>query len=160
MEIFSARAKWLREKLGMSQKEVAELVGMTPAGYGKIENGQREPSLEKLVQISTSLNESSDFLLGMVHYDNLTKRKIDRLMELFGRAHGIRAALDDYLKKPFNDELNSDFYSKNLRYLEETINRFEDGKMNIIESLQSIPYVPESFIDKYRKMNPQQKDPQ
>jgi len=65
LDIFSARLKWLREKRGMSQKEMAEKLGMSPQGYGKIENGQREPNLDTLVKIRKTFAETLDFLLGI-----------------------------------------------------------------------------------------------
>lgn len=69
MDIFSARLKWVREKMGISQKEVAEQIGMSPQGYGKIENAQREPNLESLVKISLLFGESIDFLTGVTDLD-------------------------------------------------------------------------------------------
>jgi transcriptional regulator with XRE-family HTH domain len=69
LELFSARLKWLREKRGMSQREIASVIGMSAPGYGKIENGQREPNLETLVKLSKLFKERSDFLLGIVDLD-------------------------------------------------------------------------------------------
>ncbi|QWU14386.1 Helix-turn-helix [Paenibacillus sophorae] len=65
MDIFSARLKWARENLDLSQKDIAEKIGMSPQGYGKIENGQREPNLETLAKLPSILGESVDFLIGV-----------------------------------------------------------------------------------------------
>lgn len=74
MEIFSARLKFLRERKGLTQKELADLVGMSPQGYGKIENGQREPKLEVLAALPEILDESTDFLLGVTDFDQHGER--------------------------------------------------------------------------------------
>ncbi|WP_157685610.1 helix-turn-helix domain-containing protein [Paenibacillus donghaensis] len=69
MDIFSARLKWARERKYISQKDMAEKIGMSPQGYGKIENGQREPNLETLSKLPEILGESVDFLIGVTDFD-------------------------------------------------------------------------------------------
>lgn len=65
MEIFSARLKWLRERANLTQKEVADYVGMSPQGYGKIENGHRDPNLEVLSCLPSLFGETVDFMIGV-----------------------------------------------------------------------------------------------
>ena len=66
MKIFSER---LRESLGLksiSQSELAKRVGVarnTITGYC---NGKHEPSLEILAKICKAINETSDYLIGLV----------------------------------------------------------------------------------------------
>lgn len=69
MDIFSERLKWARERKYISKKDMAEKIGMSPQGYGKIENGQREPNLETLSKLPKILGESLDFLIGVTDYD-------------------------------------------------------------------------------------------
>jgi transcriptional regulator with XRE-family HTH domain len=55
------RLKYFREKLKISQSQLAEKIGMQKRSYGKYEEGEAEPSiytLKKLCEIfSTSLDE-------------------------------------------------------------------------------------------------------
>jgi transcriptional regulator with XRE-family HTH domain len=69
LDIFSERLKWARERKYISKKDMAEKIGMSPQGYGKIENGQREPNLETLSKLPKILGESLDFLIGVTDYD-------------------------------------------------------------------------------------------
>ncbi|WP_165571654.1 helix-turn-helix domain-containing protein, partial [Cytobacillus praedii] len=64
MEILAKRLKWLREENRFGQKEVASNIGMTMSGYQKIEYGEREPKLEKLVKLADLFGVTTDFLLG------------------------------------------------------------------------------------------------
>lgn len=69
MDIFSARLKWLRERKGYTQKEMAEKLGITQSYYAKFEYGQRQPNLETLAKLPDLLDESIDFLLGLEVFD-------------------------------------------------------------------------------------------
>lgn len=65
MEVLAERIKWLRNKIGKSQRDISDSVGLTQSGFQKIEYGQREPKLETLKLLSGLLGESTDFLLGL-----------------------------------------------------------------------------------------------
>ena len=64
MDLFSERLKELRKLSKMTQKEVGERIGMTAQGYAAFERG-REPSFEKLKQLSELFAVSSDYLIGL-----------------------------------------------------------------------------------------------
>lgn len=69
----------------MTQKQVADHVGMSPQGYGKIEKGDREPNLEVLASFPSLLGESVDFMIGVTSETRQIselKREINRLSEL------------------------------------------------------------------------------
>jgi transcriptional regulator with XRE-family HTH domain len=74
MEIFSRRLKWLRGLKLISPKDMAKKLDMSYSGYMKIEYNQRDPKLETLVQISKILEESIDFLLGVIDYTKSMER--------------------------------------------------------------------------------------
>ena len=65
MNVFSARLQKVRVEQGLSRKEVADLLGITPRAYQYYEEGKREPNYEKLVALSQHLKVSSDYLLGL-----------------------------------------------------------------------------------------------
>lgn len=60
---FGERLKLMRKSKGFSQQDFANLINMSQPGYGKLENGQREPNLETLTTISNLLNVSLDYLI-------------------------------------------------------------------------------------------------
>ena len=52
-----------REKLGLSQEDVAKAVGITQPAYSYIENGFKNPSVPTLIRLSKLLNVSIDELI-------------------------------------------------------------------------------------------------
>ena len=58
------RLKYLREKKGLTQKDVAIKLGLEPAAISKYELDMREPNIEALKKLATIFNVSIDYLLG------------------------------------------------------------------------------------------------
>jgi transcriptional regulator with XRE-family HTH domain len=65
--------KKIREEKGLMQKEVAKAAGMHPANYNKVEKGEREPSIDSLVQIAKLLGLTVDEL---IHYEGKMPREV------------------------------------------------------------------------------------
>ena len=61
---FAERLKEERKKAGLSQKEFAEKLGLNARTYASYERGERDISTSLLLNICTTLNISSDELLG------------------------------------------------------------------------------------------------
>ncbi|HEM3629333.1 TPA: helix-turn-helix transcriptional regulator [Streptococcus suis] len=84
-DIFPKRLKKLRIKKGFTQKEIGELVGVKQNTFTNWERGTREPSFEKLVELSIVLETTIDYLLGVtdnpLSSDNLTEDKVEKLSE-------------------------------------------------------------------------------
>ena len=59
-----ARIKEARLKVGLTQKEVSELVGVTPHAVWSWEAGKMKPTHEHLVELAHHLETSTDWLLG------------------------------------------------------------------------------------------------
>jgi transcriptional regulator with XRE-family HTH domain len=53
-----------RERLGLTQAEVASRVGLAHAVYGRIERGHMLPSVPTLFRLCSALNVSANVLLG------------------------------------------------------------------------------------------------
>lgn len=85
------RLSELREKLNLSQREVAHDLGITPQAISLYETGKREPKLEVWKKLANYFNVSVPYLLGLedktenkekykanifvwVHNDELTER--------------------------------------------------------------------------------------
>ncbi len=58
------RIKYLREKQGLTQKDIATKLGLEPAAISKYELDMREPNIEALKKLATIFNVSIDYLLG------------------------------------------------------------------------------------------------
>ena len=54
-----------RERNGLTQSELAELLGVSQQTISKYENGSREPDLENLIRMSKVFHVTTDYLLGL-----------------------------------------------------------------------------------------------
>ena len=63
MNITAFRLRSLREEKGLSQKEVAQRIGVTRAAYNKYECGVSRP-VRKLEELSALFGVTADFILG------------------------------------------------------------------------------------------------
>ena len=54
----------LRKSRGMLQKDVAERLGISVSAYSLYENGTREPSIDRILEIAKLFNVNPNFLLG------------------------------------------------------------------------------------------------
>lgn len=64
MGSFPERLRFLRQKKGITQKEIADSLGIANSSYSLYEKGAREPNLEMLEKIANFFNVDMDFLLG------------------------------------------------------------------------------------------------
>ena len=62
--IFSERLKTLRKEKKLTQKELAEQIGISQKSYSHWETGKNEPSLENLIKLADLLEVSIDWLFG------------------------------------------------------------------------------------------------
>jgi transcriptional regulator with XRE-family HTH domain len=65
MQYFAEKMIELRKSRGLSQKQVAENIGVTPGIVSAYELGKKYPSLEVLINICTFFNVSADYMLGL-----------------------------------------------------------------------------------------------
>lgn len=64
-KVFSERLRQSRKEAGLTQKQIAEKLGILQNSYSQYEIGRISPSLEMLVQISRILKRSVDWFLGL-----------------------------------------------------------------------------------------------
>ncbi len=64
MKIYAARIKQLRMEKGLSQDQLAALLGISRSAVGMYETGKREPDLETCEAIADIFNIDMDFLTG------------------------------------------------------------------------------------------------
>jgi len=69
-ERFTARLRMVRAERGLSQENVAALLGISPTGYAKIERGENEPTLARIEEIAKALNVEVGDLLPVSSSNN------------------------------------------------------------------------------------------
>ena len=69
----SVRIKERRDKLGMTQTQLAKAAELTPAAISQFESGARKPAFDTLSSLADALKVTTDYLLGKkAHgYDDL-----------------------------------------------------------------------------------------
>lgn len=65
-----------RQRVKLTQEQLAELAGCNESYIGQIERGEKNPSLEILVHIANALNVTMDYLLA----DNVKVNQINGLL--------------------------------------------------------------------------------
>lgn len=63
--IFGIRLKELRKSHGYTQKELADILGVSSSSIGMYEQGRREPENSLLTKLCEVLDTTSDFLIGL-----------------------------------------------------------------------------------------------
>ena len=62
---FHLRLKQLRQKKGLTQGELAGILGLKPTAISNYESNRNEPSFEKLIALSKEFDVTCDYLLGV-----------------------------------------------------------------------------------------------
>ena len=84
------KIKELRQKYGLSQRDVANRLGISPSIISGYETGERTPSVENIIALSSLYRCSTDYLLGRdndmtispINIDGLSHRQVQLLSEL------------------------------------------------------------------------------
>ncbi|MED4840263.1 helix-turn-helix transcriptional regulator [Weizmannia sp. CD-2023] len=87
MSILSERLKELRKKHKLTQKDVADFLGMSESGYGYYEQGRNEPSIDTLRKLADKYGVNVSYLTG--EEDKKDKKfnsfeEISKLIEQYG----------------------------------------------------------------------------
>ena len=70
---FPERLQALQKERKVTKKNVFQSIGMSKAGYYLYEQGEREPTLSKLVALSNFFNVSIDYLVGRTNNPQIAK---------------------------------------------------------------------------------------
>lgn len=115
--MFGERLKMLREKAGVSQQKIADMVGLTQQAVGKWENDKAEPDLATVTKLAEIFDCSTDYLLGksddphppdpdikdapLAFMGNTNGLDLGELEKIINRA--VKQALDERDKKNKNE---------------------------------------------------------
>lgn len=70
MTEFNERLKQIRLKYNLTQKQLAELIGVTERGIQRYEANERKPTFDVLISLLDNLDISADYLLGRTDINN------------------------------------------------------------------------------------------
>lgn len=70
---FGNKIKNLREEMGLTQNQVAEMIPINQSNYSKIERDRQEPDLRQLKRLTEIFGVSADYLLDTKSDDTLSK---------------------------------------------------------------------------------------
>lgn len=94
--MLGTRIAALRRQAGMSQRQLASALAVSPSAIGMYEQGRREPSADRLVALSQLFHVSTDYLLtGQPHSFDVPALLPSRRLVVEGRvtllcADGVR----------------------------------------------------------------------
>ena len=77
METIGTRIKQSRKENGLTQKQLAERLGLRSSVISFYETGERTPSIDVLIKLSRTLHVSIDYLLGTERTDTLDVSGLD-----------------------------------------------------------------------------------
>lgn len=96
--MFQITLKDLREKRGLSQRDLAKLLGVSSSTIGMWESGKREPNFETLLKIAGFFDVTTDYMMGREPENKpvLTekdehdiKNKIEDLLNMMSHEKGL-----------------------------------------------------------------------
>lgn len=91
MQSIADRLIFLRKKYNLSQTDVANQIGVTPALISAYEKLERKPSIDKLIALADIFHVSTDYILGrtlkndssaVVSVEGLSEKQIKIIREL------------------------------------------------------------------------------
>ena len=82
-ELLGARVKELRRVRGLSQDQLAEMIGIEPKHVSRIEVGKSYPTLDRLERIAKALDEPMKAFFDFRHLENDEERlrSIDEMVK-------------------------------------------------------------------------------
>ena len=132
MSHFSEKIKSLRQAAGLTQKVIAEKIGISQGNYSGLEKGKFDPSLTTLEKISNFYDVSIDELVTTIRFPE----------ELSDEAKSIAKR---YYMLPFRDQFeilrlmdikmrwyNEDYVKRNGEATEETLENIKDDMLDFL----------------------------
>ena len=132
MSHFSEKIKSLRQAAGLTQKVIAEKIGISQGNYSGLEKGKFDPSLTTLEKISNFYDVTIDELVTTIRFPE----------ELSDEAKSIAKRYD---MLPFRDQFeilrlmdikmrwyNEDYVKRNGEATEETLENIKDDMLDFL----------------------------
>ena len=161
------RIKYLREKNGFTQKDIATRLGVEPAAISKYELDMREPNIEAIKKLATIFNVSIDYLLGRtpdVFVDetdreildisnvqkkyNIAKKKLSKVKEIYKNDTTLSTAINELCCGVGKTTLGETITNTNISMLEidNIFNDFKNSKNPKPQIMMKIKDLENSII--------------
>lgn len=98
------RIKKARQKIGMTGKEVAEEIGVSPVTYSRYETGRRTPTLNHLISLSDVFNVTTDYFLHIEGEYFEVEQKIRDLRSYIGVKQNMIKSIRKYVSFSNSDD--------------------------------------------------------
>lgn len=123
MKVMAVRLKMIREKLDLTQQQVADMIGVSKTNYNYFENGERFIPLMHLLKFCESFDVSIDYIFELSDI-SITSKRINSLdkKEIGRRIREIRQ-MNNLTQKQLAEILNTS---------QSTVSAYESGKTLII----------------------------
>jgi transcriptional regulator with XRE-family HTH domain len=73
MSTLSARLIELRKEKGLTQKNLADFLGIAPVSWQRFEYGSSKPKLENIITLADYFNVSIDYLVGRTNNPEINR---------------------------------------------------------------------------------------
>lgn len=90
---FTEQLKKARLNMGLTQQQVADIMGITKSTYCGYETGKRQPDVAKIKQLASVLNTSGDILLETGFEHKVDSDKFNEALSIFKT---LRPDFQDY----------------------------------------------------------------
>ena len=91
MVLIGKRIKLARELAGLTQEKLAEIIGVSRTAVVRWESGETVPTVDHLIEMTSVLQVSADFLLGISDTDQVTST----LMEMASTLNRLISYIQD-----------------------------------------------------------------
>lgn len=119
MSYFSEKIKKLRSERGLTQKDIANTIGISQGNYSSLENGKNEPSLSTLQALSDYYNEFIDTLVRPIRIieedteDTLSNSEKNLLRKFRQLAPYDKYEIETLIELKLEKELKRNFFIEN-----------------------------------------------
>lgn len=104
MAAFAERIKELRQERGYTDKQLADLLGISESTVSMWETGQRSPTKDRMYQIAELFDVSFDYLTGKTGTKNYAKEQSLRL-SAYSKYLALAVDRNKYSDSPLPEEL-------------------------------------------------------
>ncbi len=81
--MFTVILKKLRREANLTQKQLSEILDLTPAAIGLYEQGRRKPDFETLEKLADFFNVSIDFLLRGTASAKYSRKEVPEVTRIY-----------------------------------------------------------------------------
>lgn len=78
--MWNENLKLLRIKKNLTQKDVAALLGINQASYGRYEIGDIEPKISSIIYLADYYNVTTDYIFGRTKYSIKANKELKQLL--------------------------------------------------------------------------------